>query len=1011
MGHANDLERMGRELKCPICLSLLCSAVSLTCNHVFCNSCIVKSMKSSCTCPVCKVPYRRREVRPAPHMDNLVSVYKSMEVASGINIFVTQNTSSTKLSDGEKQAAGDDNQGEYDTGGNCQDRTKKQNNLKGKAFKSNTKNTAKPSFPAKKRVQVPKRPLSETPTRLAQFEGKLCEIAKEPRGSSTILKKPALGEEGETMLSPFFWLREEEDVEKSSQQTDEDQLLDMPPVNVPAFSDIKDSDDEYSPNLTPTGGLHGKCSHVADFDSEMFEWTQRPCSPELCSSPFKRQVANVEEINRIQEKELEAGLQGVTRNDDLRSANSKCRNSKQGSGTEDMVLPNGATYRTEGRNNLIGGNKSNKSGRIRKASERAQKCAKRHIDSDFGIYVDLNEASENFLQQVSCNNESVGKTSIRGKKIGYGTSATKPTPESAHTVSLETETLSHENVVTETSPSFGKKEGKDKSYTLKKAGKRPEKINCSVRSGKRKLDSVKDTMLEEVPSIQKRKTEDAIPTLAPLSIPRAENKEASDYTHKLSKHAKETKSCDRELRSKNKLKVSDSIWKDDLVNDIRESPTCVPACETQLNEKIQGKSDFKVQDDISVMPKLPSPINEVVLQKCETISNKFQCAFCLSSEESEASGEMVHYYNSRPAAADHNGGFKVIHVHRNCTEWAPNVYFEDDIAINLEAELTRSRRIKCCCCGNKGAALGCYEKSCRKSFHVPCARFIPQCRWDTDNFVMLCPLHLSSKLPCESPGSQERRKKCTPKRKLSQGDCVASEYEISTSRNCNFCVSSKKLVLCCSALTTPDWEIVSDFERLSGVRVLKKWDSSVTHVIGSTDENRACRRTLKILMGILEGKWILSIEWIRACMKVMQLVDEEPYEISVDIHGIRDGPRLGRLRLLNKQPKIFNGCKFYFMGDFTPSYKGYLQDLVIAAGGTILHRKPITEDPNASIFQTFIIYSLEIPDKCNPSKKATIINRRRSDADALASSTGAKLASNSWVLNSIAACNLQNLPE
>lgn len=111
-----------------------------------------------------------------------------------------------------------------------------------------------------------------------------------------------------------------------------------------------------------------------------------------------------------------------------------------------------------------------------------------------------------------------------------------------------------------------------------------------------------------------------------------------------------------------------------------------------------------------------------------------------------------------------------------------------------------------------------------------------------------------------------------------------------------------------------------------------------------------------------------------------------------------------------QQPKIFNGCKFYFMGDFTP-YKGYLQDLVIAAGGTILHRKPITEDPNASIFQTFIIYSLEIPDKCNPSKKATIINRCRSDADALASSTGAKLASNSWVLNSIAACNLQNLPE
>lgn len=38
------------------------------------------------------------EIRAAPHMDNLVSVYKSMEVASGINIFVTQDESSTKSS-------------------------------------------------------------------------------------------------------------------------------------------------------------------------------------------------------------------------------------------------------------------------------------------------------------------------------------------------------------------------------------------------------------------------------------------------------------------------------------------------------------------------------------------------------------------------------------------------------------------------------------------------------------------------------------------------------------------------------------------------------------------------------------------------------------------------------------------------------------------------------------------------------------------------------------------------
>jgi hypothetical protein len=74
-----------------------------------------------------------------------------------------------------------------------------------------------------------------------------------------------------------------------------------------------------------------------------------------------------------------------------------------------------------------------------------------------------------------------------------------------------------------------------------------------------------------------------------------------------------------------------------LVNNIQEGHTCDPARETQLIEKVQGKSVVKVQDDSSVVQKLPSLMNNVVLQKCGTISNKFQCAFCLSSEESEVS--------------------------------------------------------------------------------------------------------------------------------------------------------------------------------------------------------------------------------------------------------------------------------------------------------------------------------------------------------------------------------------
>lgn len=117
-----------------------------------------------------------------------------------------------------------------------------------------------------------------------------------------------------------------------------------------------------------------------------------------------------------------------------------------------------------------------------------------------------------------------------------------------------------------------------------------------------------------------------------------------------------------------------------------------------------------------------------------------------------------------------------------------------------------------------------------------------------------------------------------------------------------------------------------------------------------------------------------------------------------------------------QQPKLFNGFKFYLMGEFLPSYKGYLQDLIIAAGGTILHRKPVSKDQNAFLsgsptYQTFIVYSLELPEKCDPSKQDMIFNHRQVDAEALASSTGAKAASNLRVMNSIAACKLQILTE
>lgn len=127
---------------------------------------------------------------------------------------------------------------------------------------SNQKGTGslyvKPSFPTKKRVQVPQCPPSETTMQHIQFEGELGEtMGKLSKKSPTFVKeKPNLNEKGEPVLSPFFWLRGEENVESLSQHTDVDQLMDLPLPIAPSFSDIRDSDDENSDRVSQHVSIH-----------------------------------------------------------------------------------------------------------------------------------------------------------------------------------------------------------------------------------------------------------------------------------------------------------------------------------------------------------------------------------------------------------------------------------------------------------------------------------------------------------------------------------------------------------------------------------------------------------------------------------------------------------------------------------------------------------------------------------------------------------------------------------
>ncbi|CAN1249307.1 Protein BREAST CANCER SUSCEPTIBILITY 1 homolog [Linum perenne] len=855
------LEKMGRELKCPICLSLLNSAVSLSCNHVFCESCISLSMKSHWDCPVCKVPYRRREVRPAPHMDNLVSIYRSMEIASGFNIFVTQATPAAKSPDKAKQV------GLEDIVENRKPR-RSMGSKKGirKTQEESAPTTSKPSFPTKKRVQVPQYPLSETPLRGA-------------KGNQVVSSgNPVTSEDGELVLSPLFWLRDD-DAERLSETDDDDDSLSLTPLSIPSFSDIKGSSKTESARLSPTGEYFNGNSHfVDDSDCELVGCTQKPSSVETFSTPFEMLDQGTDKLNQIHQGASSVSLIGAVT----------------------WEVPNDASCPRDENAEIV---HEDPKRRLRHAGgEILRRCPEMN-DGTSSIKLSAATVQSGKL----CRRKASGRKSISlnlegSEKANLGTSADESEYQNSSVIAEEAVSLADDEMADGWATTFNKSYGSVDHRQPKKTRKlRRKKIvsnsDFSMPFKKQKLDSEEIDMSDEV---------------------------------------------------------------DEKSNN--------------LNKKKQG-GDIKI--------------------------NIIKCAFCHSPKVSEASGEMIHYYNGRPVAADYVGQSKVLHCHKSCAEWAPNVYFEDDVAVNLEAELARSRRIKCSCCELKGAALGCYEKTCRKSFHVPCAKMIPECRWDNENFVILCPIHSSAKLPNEKRGSQSRN----------TDTCRESDRGFSRSHSSDSCFISHKLVLCCSALTDAERELVGECERKFGAKVMKKWDPSVTHVIASVDTNGACKRTLKTLMGILWGKWILNINWIKDCVRAQKFIEEEPYEINVDIHGIKDGPRFGRLRVQNKQPKILEGFKCYFMGDFIPSYKGYLQALITVAGGSILHRKPIKEVSGTSVSpSTLIIYNSELLEKEDQRKMDTILSHRQSDAKEMADSTGAKAVSNLWVLNSIAACQLQSFP-
>ncbi|KMZ69403.1 hypothetical protein ZOSMA_215G00380 [Zostera marina] len=388
--------------------------------------------------------------------------------------------------------------------------------------------------------------------------------------------------------------------------------------------------------------------------------------------------------------------------------------------------------------------------------------------------------------------------------------------------------------------------------------------------------------------------------------------------------------------------------------------------------------------------------------------NAGNCAFCNSSKVTEGYLPMRYFSNGESKVSKTSKkNSNVLHIHDNCFEWAPRVFIDDDgIVQNLETEIFRASRTKCSMCRKKGASLGCYEKKCLKSYHIPCALKLPNCRWDSVRYHFLCSNHRSSKFSSDRSATENTVidfKKFSDKPDILLKDLIGIKHVgcsgdvRKVSHNIN-----KDWVLCGSSLSIAEKLLLENFAKLTGSVVLEHWKENVTHVVAATNDLGGCSRTVKFIKAILTGKWILTIEWIKESLKAKHPVSEDPYEITHDIHGVFDGPKTGRIRAMEKALPLFSGLSFYFSSfpQFSPSYKRHLESMIILGGGKIINERDLCNSWLESIIDTqfhttFVVYNLDNTGRCDLLATEAIANK-----------LSAKVISHIWILDSLAACKI-----
>eukprot|EP01091_Cochliopodium_minus_P010193 TRINITY_DN2656_c0_g1_i1.p1 TRINITY_DN2656_c0_g1~~TRINITY_DN2656_c0_g1_i1.p1 ORF type:complete len:1030 (+),score=414.49 TRINITY_DN2656_c0_g1_i1:260-3091(+) len=153
---------------------------------------------------------------------------------------------------------------------------------------------------------------------------------------------------------------------------------------------------------------------------------------------------------------------------------------------------------------------------------------------------------------------------------------------------------------------------------------------------------------------------------------------------------------------------------------------------------------------------------------------------------------------------------------------------------------------------------------------------------------------------------------------------------------------NEKIILC-SGLKSEELKQTKLLCVKLGGRLVKQWSDEVTHLVTNVDpETKTTKRTVKYLLSILSGNWVVSFDWVENCLSQQKWSSESKFEVKGDNFGEAGTPTKSRMKIrsANIQRRLFQGKKFYFYGEFKAPSKDELELLIQVGHGKVLEDIP-----------------------------------------------------------------------